>query len=94
MAAYLRQVQRLRMSAAAGFIPPYLLMTCMTTTVMYFAARIHTFLISVSIKLPEMKRAALFWVITQQVVVHVLPTFWDNLSVPSSRAKKPEITKP
>jgi len=96
MATYQRQVQWLRMSGAPAFISPYLLMTCVGPTLMFFAARIYiyTYLISVSIKLPETKRAALFWVITQRVVVHVLPTFRDNLSVPSSGAKTPEITIP
>jgi hypothetical protein len=34
-------------------------------------------------------RTAFFWVITQRVVEFFLPTFRDNLSVPSSGAKIP-----
>ena len=32
--------------------------------------------------------AALLWDITQRRVAIPLPTFWDNISVPSARAKK------
>lgn len=41
MAAYLRQVQTLRMTGVDAFITECLLMTCMGTTLMYFAARIY-----------------------------------------------------
>jgi len=59
-----------------------------------YCQNIHNiYVIYVSINLLEMKRTAVFWVITQRVVVHVLLTFRDKLSVPSSRAKTPEITR-
>jgi len=36
-------------------------------------------------------RTALFWVITQRVVVVFLPTFRNNLSVASTLFKNPKI---
>ena len=34
-------------------------------------------------------RTALFWVLTQRVVVIFFPKFWGDLSVPTSRVKNP-----
>jgi hypothetical protein len=39
-------------------------------------------------------RTALFWAITQRISGYSLPTFRDNLSVPSFKGKKSKILDP